>query len=71
MRFDELGTKINQMSGHLASNVTYLNESLELLDSRTNKTISDNFSKLNQKVDNLEENELPALKKVRILPRVI
>ena len=66
MRFDDLGTKINHISDHLATNVTYLNESLELLESRTNKTINDNFSRLDQKVENLEENELPALKKARI-----
>ena len=66
VQFDALDTKIDAISNDLASNLTEINTSLEFLESQTNVTVTADVSKLEQKVDNLETEQLPTLIKDRI-----
>ena len=66
VQFDALDSKIDAVSNDLASNLTEINTSLEFLESQTNMTVTADVSKLEQKFDDLETEQLPALKKDRI-----
>ena len=65
-RFDALDTKIGAVGNDLASNVTEINTKLELLESQMNVSVSSDVQKLQQKLDELESEQIPALKKDRI-----
>ena len=71
VRFDALDTKVDAISNDLASNLTEINTSLEFLESQTNVTVTADVSKLEQKFDELESKQLPALKKDRIEYRIV
>ena len=58
------------MSNDLASNLIEINESMDLLESQTNVTASSNVTKLQEKVDKLETEQLPSLKKDRTKTQV-
>ena len=66
LRLDALDTKVDAISNDLTSNLTEINTSLELLASQTNVSVSSDVTQLEQKVDSLESEQLPALKKDRI-----
>ena len=67
LRIDALDKKIDAISGYLASNLTEINNSLELFGSQTNVTeISSYIAQLHKKIDRLEVEDLPFLKQDRI-----
>ena len=66
LRFDSLDTKIDAISNDLASNLTEINTSLELLEAQSDEVLSSEVTKLQRKFDELESVELPALRKERI-----
>ena len=65
-RFDALDTKIDAIKTDLASNVDEINTNLELLGSQVNVSVSSDVQTLQQKLDELESKQIPALKKDRI-----
>ena len=66
LRFDALDTKIGVISDDLASNVTQINTNLEQLESKLNVSVSPDVEKFQQKLDEFESEQIPALKKDRI-----
>ena len=63
LRFEELDTKVDDISNHLASNLTEIFTSLDILEARMN---SSDVSHIQQRLDKIETEGLPALKKDRI-----
>ena len=63
LRFEELDTKVDDISNHLASNLTEILTSLDILESKIN---SSDVSHIQQRVDKIENEGLPALQKDRI-----
>ena len=59
------------MSDEIASNLTDISSSIENLELQSNEAISSNVTKLEQKVDKLENEELPALKKAPIMTLIV
>ena len=54
------------ISDDLASNVTQINTNLEQLESKLNVSVSPDVEKFQQKLDEFESEQIPALKKDRI-----
>ena len=61
MRLDALDTKVDEISSHLTSNLTELATSLNTLESKIN---SSDATLVKERVDKLESDELPELKKM-------
>ena len=66
LRFDELDTAIENITNDLASNLTDINTSLELLESQKNltETVTSSVAELQQKFEKLEAEDLPAMRKM-------
>ena len=66
LRFDELDTAIENITNDLASNLTDINTSLQLLESQKNltETVTSNIAELQQKFEKLEAEDLPAMQKM-------
>ena len=66
LRLDALDTKTQELSNYLVSNITEINSSLQLLESSDIHSISSTVNELQQKIDKLELEDVPYLKKDRI-----
>ena len=59
------------MSDEIASNLTDISSSIENLELQSNVAINSNVRKIEQKVDKLETEELPAVKKALIISLIV
>ena len=59
------------MSDEIASNLTDISSSIENLELQSNVAINSNVRKIEQKVDKLETEELPAVKKAPIINLIV